>query len=50
MLLHDFRRAREQLQFAVRVETDNGAAPAELARLRQKISNVEEIIRELSDN
>ncbi|HAI16373.1 MAG TPA: peptidase M48 [Gammaproteobacteria bacterium] len=50
MLLHDFRRAREQLQFAVRVETDNGAAPAELARLRQKINNVEEIIRELSDD
>ncbi|MCH2346246.1 MAG: M48 family metalloprotease [Pseudomonadales bacterium] len=50
ILLQDFRSAREQLRFALRIETDNGAAPAEEARLRQKIRDVEEIVRELNDD
>ena len=40
-LHYDFRNAREQFQFALRIETDNDAAPSELARLREKIKNVE---------
>tara|TARA_B100000408_G_scaffold132878_1_gene119517 strand:- start:829 stop:1764 length:936 start_codon:yes stop_codon:yes gene_type:complete len=48
ILLQDFRRAREQLRFALRIETGNGAAPAEEARLRQKIRDVEEIVREFN--
>lgn len=42
-LLADYRNARQQLQFALRIETDNGAAPAEAARLRQKIREIEEL-------
>lgn len=41
-LMYDFRSAREQLQFALRIEEDNGAAPAEQARLRQKITETEQ--------
>ena len=47
-LHYDFRRAREQLQFALRIESDNGAAPSELARLREKIKNVEQRQLELN--
>ncbi len=48
LLVGDFRSAREQLQFALRIETDAGAAAAEAARLRQKIRDVEELQRRLS--
>ena len=48
VLVGDLRSAREQLQFALRIESDNGASPAEEARLRQKIREVEERQRELS--
>ena len=47
-LHYDFRRAREQLQFALRIETDKAAAPSELARLREKIKNVEQRQLELN--
>ena len=40
-LHYDFRNAREQLQFALRIETDNGSGPAELARLKEKVKEVE---------
>jgi predicted Zn-dependent protease len=46
-LLADYRRAREQLQFALRIETENSSSPAEQARLRQKIREVETLQREL---
>jgi predicted Zn-dependent protease len=46
-LLADYRRAREQLQFALRIETENNSSPAEQARLRQKIREVETLQREL---
>lgn len=42
-LIADYRRAREQLQAALRIETDSGAAPAEEARLRQKIQELEQL-------
>ena len=48
ILTGDFRSAREQLQFALRIESDNGAGAAAEARLRQKIREVEERQRELS--
>ncbi len=48
VLVGDLRSAREQLQFALRIESENGASPAEEARLRQKIREVEERQRELS--
>lgn len=48
VLVGDLRNAREQLQFALRIETDNGASPAEEARLRQKIREIEQRQRELS--
>ena len=41
VLLADLGKAREQLQYALRIETDNGAVPAEEARLRQKIRELE---------
>ena len=47
-LIYDFRNAREQLQFALRIETDNGTAPAELARLRERITEVEQRQLELN--
>ncbi|NKB31916.1 MAG: M48 family metalloprotease [Pseudomonadales bacterium] len=49
MLMYDFRSAREQLQFALRIESDNGAAAAEQARLRQKVTEVEQRMLELSE-
>lgn len=48
LLIYDFRSAREQLRFALRIESENGAAPAEEARLRQKIRDVEEMVEKLS--
>ena len=42
VLLGDFRKARQQLQYALRIETDNGAAPVVESRLRQKIREVEQ--------
>ena len=48
VLVADYRRAHEQLQFALRIETENGAAPAVAARLRQKIREVEQLQLKLS--
>lgn len=45
-LLGDLGRAREQLQFAIRVASENNASPAEEARLRQKIRDLEQLLRE----
>lgn len=42
-LIADYQRARQQLQSALRIESDNGAAPAEEARLRQKIEEIEKL-------
>jgi len=49
MLNYDFRSAREQLQFALRIESDNGAAPAEQSRLRQKVKEVEDRLITLNE-
>jgi len=48
LLMADFRRAREQLQFALRIEADVDGSPAEEARLRQKLREVEARQRELA--
>ena len=48
VLIFDFRRAREQLQFALRIESESGTAPAEEARLRQKIRDIEEMVENLN--
>jgi len=40
-LTGDLGRAREQLQFALRVNSENEGSPAEEARLRQKIRDIE---------
>ncbi|MDD9889338.1 MAG: M48 family metalloprotease [Gammaproteobacteria bacterium] len=48
-LLYDFRNAREQLQFALRREEDNGSALAEQARLRQRITDLEQRMLALSE-
>ncbi|MDA1370171.1 MAG: M48 family metalloprotease [Proteobacteria bacterium] len=48
LLLYDFHRAREQLQFALRIESDKDIAPAEEARLRQKIRDVEAMVTKLN--
>jgi len=48
-LIYDFRSAREQLQFALRIETDNGTVAAELARLRERIKDVEQRQLELNE-
>ena len=48
-LLGDYPRAREQLQFALKLEIDSGASPAEEARLRQKIKNIENTLRGIRD-
>ena len=47
-LIGDYRSSREQLKFAVRIETEKGSAPAELARLKQKIRDVEQMQRDLN--
>lgn len=41
ILIGDYSSAREQLNYALRVENDNGSAPAVAARLQQKIRDVE---------
>ena len=46
-LMADYRRAREQLQFALRIETENNSSPAEAARLQQKIREIEELQQSL---
>ena len=48
VLISDFRNARQQLQFALRIENDNDANPAVEARLRQKIKEVEDMQRSMS--
>lgn len=47
-LLADYRNARQQLQFALRIETDSGSAPAEAAKLRQKIREIEDLQQRIS--
>ena len=42
-LLGDYQRARQQLRSALKIESDNGIAPAEEARLRQKIQEIENL-------
>lgn len=42
-LLGDYQRARQQLRSALKIESDNGIAPAEEARLRQKIQETEKM-------
>lgn len=49
ILLGDYRGAREQLNYALRVETDNGSSPAVAARLQQKIKDVEALQASLSN-
>ena len=41
-LISDFRNARQQLQFALQIETDEARNPALQARLRQKIKDLED--------
>lgn len=41
-LLGDFRNARQQLQFALRIEVDNGSSAAVEARLRERINTLED--------
>ena len=45
-LIGDYRNARDQLQFALRIEAENGVTPATESRLRQKIRNIEALERE----
>lgn len=47
LLLADYGKAREQLGFALKIESENGFSPAEEARLRQKIRNLEQLVRSL---
>ena len=42
-LLRDYQRARQQLRSALKIESDNGIAPAEEARLKQKIQEIERL-------
>ena len=46
-LLGDFRNARQQLQFALRIEVDNGSSAAIEARLRERINTLEDQQRAL---
>ncbi len=46
-LTGDFPAARNQLQYALRLEQEAGASPAEQARLQQKIRDIEQTISEL---
>ena len=48
-LVGDFPAARNQLQYALRIEQDAGSSPPEQARLQQKIRELEQILEELSD-
>lgn len=47
-LINDFRSAREQLQYALRVESEKGSSRAVEERLRQKIRDLEDRQRALS--
>lgn len=40
-LIADYPKARQQLQLALKIESDSGNSPAEEARLRQKIQEIE---------
>lgn len=40
-LIGDYRKARQQLRSALQIESDSGISPAEEARLRQKIQEIE---------
>ncbi|MEX0963344.1 MAG: M48 family metalloprotease [Pseudohongiellaceae bacterium] len=42
-LISDYPKARQQLQLALRIESDRGVAAAEEARLRQKIQEIERL-------
>ena len=42
-LIGDYRRAREQLQFALRIEIDKDSSPAIAARIREKINGIEDL-------
>lgn len=46
-LLADYTRAREQLQFALRIESESDGSPAEEAKLRQKMREIETLQQEL---
>lgn len=46
-LIGDYSNARLQYQYALRIERDNGALPAEQSRLRQRMMQVEAMEREL---
>ena len=48
ILIGDLGRAREQLRFALRIESEESNNPAEEARLQQKIREVETRQRELN--
>ncbi len=48
-LVGDFPAARSQLQYALRLEQESGSAPAEVERLLQKISELEQRISAMSD-
>jgi len=47
-LVGDFPAARNQLQYALRLERDAGASATEQARLQQKIRELEQFLEELS--
>lgn len=47
VLLGDYQNARDQLRYALRVESEAGASAAVEARLQQKIKEVEELQRKL---
>lgn len=42
-LIADYQNARQQLQRALRIVSDNGGSPADEARLRQKIEEIEQL-------
>ena len=42
-LIADYKRARQQLQLALKIESEGGVTPAEEAKLRQKIQEIEEL-------
>ena len=42
-LIADYPKARQQLQLAIRIESDNGSSPAEEARLKQKIQQIDNL-------
>lgn len=46
-LVGDFPSARSQLQYALRLEQDSDSSPTELARLQQKITELEQLMSEL---